>query len=68
VPRIEPADQPFTVAEVREHVAELLKAYAGEPGVELLGLVAGMLENTRCSCEPATVGEATVLQLPTSRP
>ena len=66
IPRIGPSNAPFTVAEVREHVAELLTHFAGEPGIELVGLIAGMLEQTRCHCQPHATGHsAAVLALPT---
>lgn len=68
VRRIGPDDRPFTVAEVRGHVADLIREFEGKPGVELLGVVAAMLAQTRCVCAPATSHEATVVALPlTSR-
>ncbi|MGW4528390.1 hypothetical protein [Amycolatopsis sp. NPDC004378] len=54
--RIAPGGQPFTVAEAREYVATLIREYQGEPGVELLGLVGGVLDNVACNCHPAETG------------
>lgn len=53
---ISPGDQPFTVAEAREYVASLIREYQGEPGVELLGLVGGVLDHVVCTCEQADTG------------
>lgn len=47
--------RPSTLDEIRE--------YDGEPGVELLGLAAAMLANTRCVCAPETSHRAEVITL-----
>jgi hypothetical protein len=54
--RVGPGDQPFTVAEARDYVATLIREYQGAPGVELLGLVGGVLDNVACTCRPADSG------------
>lgn len=61
--RIAPGDQPFTVAEAREYVATLLREFEGQPGVELLGLVGGVLDNVVCACGNDTGRLADVVPL-----
>jgi hypothetical protein len=47
---IDPADTPMTLQDVKENVEMLIRSFGGKPGVELLGVVHEMLENTSCSC------------------
>lgn len=61
---IGPDNRPFTVEEIRGHVTDLIREYQGQPGVELLGVVAGMLEHVQCTCGPIDTGRlAAVLPL-----
>lgn len=66
IPKI--GTNPFTLEEVRDNVADLIVAFQDEPGVELLGFVAAMLNNTRCHCQYTPSRNATVLQLPAKKP
>lgn len=63
IARISPDDRPFTLPEVRAHVDDLVREFVGEPGAELLGVVAAMLANTRCVCAPHDSGNADVIPL-----
>ena len=47
---IHPADAPMTLRDVKENVELLIRSFDGKPGVELLGVVYEMLENTACTC------------------
>ena len=66
VARIGPDDRPFTLDEVRANVAVLIREFDGDPGVELLNVVAAMLAQTHCTCAPVTGPGATVTALPTA--
>lgn len=65
VARIGPDDRPFTLAEVQENVAVLIREFEGDPGVNLLNIVAAMLAQTHCTCAPVPGPGATVTALPT---
>lgn len=70
---IGPSDEPFTVAEARDYVAELIELAGDRPASEVLPLVAGVLEHIRCTCSAAEVllvdqPIAPVLQLRPDRP
>ncbi|MGI5507380.1 hypothetical protein [Lentzea sp. CA-135723] len=56
-----PDNRPFTLPEVQAGVADLIEQFAGEPGIELLGFVATMLANTRCTCADVDTGNADVI-------
>ena len=54
----------MTLAEVRDNVEMLIRRFDGQPGVELLGVVHEMLENTDCSCLPAPRPDSAVVLTP----
>ena len=54
------------VADVRGEVNDLIHEFEGDPGVELLNVVAAMLAQTHCTCAPVTGPSATVTALPTT--
>ncbi|MCG8918259.1 hypothetical protein L6E12_20970 [Actinokineospora sp. PR83] len=67
-PTLSAGDEPFTLDEVRGHVDDLLRQFADHPGVDLLGVVAAMLAETVCTCQPADTGHrALVIHLPRTR-